>query len=87
MLPRNEQETLITYDGDQRSWYFYSDNPTHCRKRLPVVKPSRTEEEDGRLIVLEGEIIGNVSISKKRQLTEEQKQATAERLKMARMQK
>lgn len=87
MLLRNEQETLIAYDGDARSWHFYSDNPTHCKKWLSVVKPTRTEEEDGRLVVLEGEIIGNVSISKKRQLTEEQKQAMAERLQSTRVQK
>ena len=81
---REEQETILSYDCLLDEWHFYSNTPKHCRKWVAVVEVTKQVEEDGRLIEIEGTIQGNVIIQKKRVLTEGQRQATAERLRLAR---
>ncbi|MHB9781420.1 hypothetical protein ACXM1Q_001535 [Streptococcus sp. 10F2] len=86
-----EQETILVYDKGLKTWHFYTDNPVHARKWEAVIvpredMPSRKvyHETTGDLIGLEGDILGNVSISKKRKLTEEQKNELARRMGRAR---
>lgn len=82
-----EQETILVYDKGLKTWHFYTDNPVHARKWEAVIVPSEDmpnrkvyHETTGDLIGLEGDILGNVSISKKRKLTEEQKNELARRM-------
>lgn len=85
--PRDEQETVITFDNLQNKWHLYTDVPKHIRKWQPLLKDCKVTEENGEILAVEGFIEGNVSISKKRVMTDEQRQAAAERLKQARTQK
>lgn len=81
VTPRNEAETIISYDPVSKQWHYYSDVPAHNRKWQHVVEPERmTVEDNGTISLLEGTITGTVSVSKKRVLTDEQRQAMAERL-------
>lgn len=79
---RDEQETIISYDNELKEWHFYSDYPPHCRKWKHLVTATRKlVEDDGRIILLEGAVNGNVILQKKfkRELTEEQRLAAANR--------
>lgn len=81
VTPRNEAETIISYDPVTKQWHYYSDVPAHNRKWQHVIDPERITVEDNCTIsLLEGTVTGSVSISKKRQMTEEQRQAAVERL-------
>jgi tellurite resistance-related uncharacterized protein len=81
-IPGDEQETIISYDKATDQWHYYSDVPKHNRKWDALVKSARRElDEYGQIAVLEGEVIGNVTLSKKRKFTEEQKQVMAQRAK------
>lgn len=81
VTPRNEAETIISYDSVTKQWHYYSDVPAHNRKWQHVIDPERiTVEGNGTISLLEGSVTGSVSISKKRQMTEDQRQAAAERL-------
>lgn len=85
VAPYTEQETIITYDAEQKAWYIYTDVPPHARKYESLIDRSkyfRKGYNDKKAIVmLEGTLKEcNVTISKKRKLTEEQKKALAERL-------
>lgn len=81
VTPRNEAETIISYDPVTKQWHYYSDVPAHNRKWQHVIDPERiTVEDNGTISLLEGTVTGSVSISKKRQMTEEQRQAAVERL-------
>ncbi|MDT2783133.1 hypothetical protein P7G87_00330 [Enterococcus asini] len=81
VTPRNEAETIISYDPVTKQWHYYSDVPAHNRKWQHVIEPERiTVEDNGTISLLEGTVTGSVTISKKRQMTEEQRQAAVERL-------
>jgi len=81
VTPRHEQESIISYDPVTKQWHYYSDVPAHNRKWQHVIDPERiTVEDNGTISLLEGTVTGSVSISKKRQMTEEQRQAAVERL-------
>ena len=81
VTPRNEAETILSYDPVTKQWHYYSDVPAHNRKWQHVIDPERiTVEDNGTISLLEGTVTGSVSISKKRQMTEEQRQAAVERL-------
>lgn len=82
-LPRNEQETIFTYNIED-GWYISTDVGKHIRKYLPLVLNPITREENGEIIYLEGKINGNVSARAKKVMSEEQRQAAAERLRNAR---
>lgn len=86
VTPYAEQETIITYDAEQKAWYIYTDVPPHARKWESMIDRSKPFKKGynvngGALVMLEGHLKEcNVTISKKRKLTEEQKKALAERL-------
>jgi hypothetical protein len=81
IAPNDEQETIISYDKETDSWHYYSNCPKHNHKWDALVKPSRREMCGDRIAILEGEVIGNVIVSKKRKITDAQRQAMAERAK------
>lgn len=81
VTPRHEQETIISFDPVTKQWHYYSDVPAHNKKWQHVIDPERiTVEYTGAISLLEGTITGNVTVSKKRTLTAEQKAIAAERL-------
>lgn len=82
-LPRNEQETIFTYNIED-GWHISTDVGKHIRKYLPLVLSPITREENGEIIYLEGKINGNVSARAKKVMSEEQRQAAADRLRKAR---
>jgi hypothetical protein len=87
-IPRDEQETIISYDNETKQWHYYSDVPKHNHKWDVLVKPTRRElDEYGKIAILEGEIIGNVFVNKKRvsHLTPEQRQQASERMRQAKI--
>lgn len=74
--PREERETIISYDRQTETWHIYTDEPKHARKyEKYVAHPQRKGYNSaGQLIMLEGDVDkGTVSISKKVRLTEKQK--------------
>lgn len=85
VTPRNEQEAILSYDSESREWHYYSDVPTLNRKWHDKIDPSRiTVEDNGTISELEGTVVGTVIISKKRVMTDGQRQEAAERLKQFR---
>jgi hypothetical protein len=83
--PRNEQETIISYDRELEEWHYYSDVPKHNRKYRDLVQnATMTIEENGDITRMEGTISGNVLIMKRRTMTDAQRKEAAARLKQAR---
>lgn len=82
MTPRNEQETIISYDRELDQWHYYSDVPKHNHKWADLVH-NRTQfvEKNGTIEVLEGTINGSVSIRKHTVMSEEIREKAAARLK------
>lgn len=86
--PREERETIISYDRQTETWHIYTDEPKHARKyEKYVTHPQRKGYNSaGQLIMLEGDIDkGTVSISKKVRLTEKQKEKQRQVLQKARI--
>lgn len=86
--PREERETIISYDRQTETWHIYTDEPKHARKyEKYVAHPQRKGYNSaGQLIMLEGDIDkGTVSISKKVRLTEKQKEKQRQVLRKARI--
>ena len=86
--PREERETIISYDRQTETWHIYTDEPKHARKyEKYVAHPQRKGYNSaGQLIMLEGDIDkGTVSISKKVRLTEKQKEKQRQVLQKARI--
>lgn len=86
--PREERETIISYDRQTETWHIYTDEPKHARKyEKYVAHPQRKGYNSaGQLIMLEGDIDkGTVSISKKVRLTEKQKEKQRQALQKARI--
>ena len=74
--PREERETIISYDRQTETWHIYTDEPKHARKyEKYVTHPQRKGyNSTGRLIMLEGDVdIGNVTFGKTSPLTMPQK--------------
>ena len=83
---REERETILTYEEEVDQWHIYSDVPKHARKYEKFIDESKRYRKgysvnSGQLVMVEGYIDGNVGISKKRKLTEKQRQKLAENLK------
>ena len=86
--PREERETIISYDRQTETWHIYTDEPKHARKyEKYVAHPQRKGYNSaGQLIMLEGDIDkGTVSISKKVRLTEKQTEKPRQVLQKARI--
>lgn len=89
VTPQSEQETIITYDAEQKAWYIYTDVPPHARKWESMIDQSKPFKKGynvngGALVMLEGCLKEcNVTISKKRkrEMTDEQRKAASERMK------
>lgn len=81
---REERETVLSWDAETKCWHIYTDEPKHARKYEKYIddsKPTRRGySESEKLVMLEGDLKGaNVTVSKKRVMTAEQKQRLAER--------
>lgn len=65
-LQRDEQETLYRYDPIDGVWYLYSTYPPHIKKINKQVENCKTtEDEEGKIIVIEGEVLpGKVRLYK-----------------------
>lgn len=86
--PRNEQETIISYDRELDEWHYYSDVPKHNHKWHDLVQnATMVTEENGDITRMEGTISGNVIIMKRRTMTDAQRKEAAARLKQARERK
>lgn len=85
VTPLIEQEAILTYDKQENEWHFYSDVPVLNRKWQHLVEADGiTVEPNGTISYLEGTVVGNVTIAKKRSLTEVQRKELAERLSASR---
>lgn len=83
---REEQEVILRYDRQLDEWYYYGDVPALNKKwRQHVIPEKEVVKANGTIALLEGKVIGNVTIAKKRVLSEEQKLKQVERLKQARI--
>lgn len=81
-IPRSEQETIISWDKEKRTWHFYSDDPVHIRKWGAAIQPERkTFYMDGSPKVLEGNINGSVSVRKHVEISNERRAEMSERAK------
>lgn len=84
---REERETILTYEEETNQWHIYTDVPKHARKYEKYVDESKSHRKgysvsSGQLVMIDGYVAdGNVGISKKRKLTEKQRQKLAENLK------
>lgn len=79
-VPREEQEVIISYERELDEWHYYGDVPPLNRKWRSHIEATReTIEENGKITLLEGKIIGNVIIKKK--MSDEQKKALSKRMK------
>lgn len=86
VTPRSEAETILSYDYELDQWHYYSDVPKHNRKwDKAVVSTRRVVEDNGTISLLEGIVDGNVSVRKRRELTDEQRQAVADRFRQHRI--
>ncbi|WP_323075182.1 hypothetical protein, partial [Limosilactobacillus reuteri] len=86
--PFEERETIISYERQTETWHIYTDEPKHARKyEKYVTHPQRKGySPSGQLIMLEGDIDkGTVSITKKWQLTDEQRKKHSKVLQKARI--
>lgn len=84
--PKAEAETIITYNAESEEWHIYTDYAPHARKYEDKVVPSeefggyKTYDEEGRLLGVSGHILGSVGVRGKVNMSEEQKQALADRM-------
>lgn len=83
-IPRNEQETVITWDKESKTWNFYTSDPVHMNKWKKHLVETIETEELGMVVTLEGKIKGSVSVRGESKMTDEQKAKTAERFKAIR---
>lgn len=85
-VPRSEQETIINYDRETDQWHVYTTVPKHARKyEDKTIAEGNIPEKiynagSDQLIGLNGVIDGTVSVQKKREMSEEQKEAARKRL-------
>jgi hypothetical protein len=85
---REEQETTLVFDNSKGQWSVYSTVPKHIRKLSKLCDLNVLETEDGRPIAVKGVLSEKqVSMKQERIMSDEQKQAAAERLARARNKK
>ena len=83
---KDERETILIYDELLDQWHVYTDVRKHVKKYEKYLDESKQYRKGystkGVLSMLDGCIKGgNVSINKKRTMTEEQRKQASERLK------
>lgn len=89
--PRNEQETVLVFDRENEEWTAYSTIPKHIRKLFSITEEDNIDvlekEDDGTIksvkVTLSEKQVRMVS-KVTRVMTDEQKEAAAERLRKAR---
>lgn len=85
-----ERETFFNYDDLEKRWHIFTEVPKHARKYEELIDTSKEFKkgfsETDSIVMLDGYLAEdcNVTARKKRQMTEEQKLAAAERLRAVR---
>lgn len=82
---RTEQETIIHYDVELDQWEIYSNYAPHIRKYRDKINPYREEfYADGTEATIDGVVEGSVSVRKKMNLSQEQRDKRAQRMRKGR---
>ena len=85
----NEQETAINYDNKTGKWHIYSTFEPHARKWEKALEPGARKEytKNGTLIMIDGDLRDDyyLTVTKRRKLTDEQRQMAAKRLAKAKL--
>lgn len=82
-VPRNERETVITFDVELDQWEVYTNHPPHIRRYRDKVIPKREEfYKDGSEAVLEGVIHGSVGVRGKRNISDAERERLAEQMRV-----
>lgn len=91
LLSRNDQEIVLSYDFEERRWWIFCNNPAKSRKWEELLdeisdQAMKGYRDNGELIMISGPLLEdvNVTVHKKRELSEEQRAAAAERLRNVR---
>lgn len=88
-VPREEQETIANYEYETDTWNIYTCVQKHITKLFKIFDESDCSKiwrnEDGRILAIEIEGASHEQVSfrnksKKKELTEEERKAIAERL-------
>ncbi|WLR44525.1 hypothetical protein LC087_19350 (plasmid) [Bacillus carboniphilus] len=79
---RKEQETVLVYETETDQWTVYSTVPKHIRKLEKITDITITEyDERNNPAAAKGTLTAKqVSMKKERVMSEEQRQAAAERM-------
>lgn len=81
-FPKAEQETILNFDVETGKWNLYTSYPPHIRKYRELVENPREVSDQTGVASLSGTLTSvNVSVRKKRVLTEEQRAELSERAK------
>lgn len=83
VVPRSEQETIVSYDVERKQWHIYTDYPKHVRKYAILL--GKIDKNDELPLVLDeyvdsDEFTASFSIRKKRELSAEERQAMSDRM-------
>lgn len=85
MYPNDEKETTCMYDYATGKWTVYTCVPSHITRLSKLAEPFWKEERDGRLIAGKWLLDAKqVKFGNPRKVSEEQRQAAAERLRKSR---
>ncbi|WP_310877138.1 hypothetical protein [Priestia megaterium] len=82
----DEQESVFVYSYKDKNWSVYSNVPKHIRRLMELADMEVLERDGDRPIAVKGTLSEkHIAIRKLREeMTEEQKQAAAERMRKAR---
>ena len=82
---REEQETTMVFCNETKLWSVYTTVPKHIRKLTKITDVLTLETEEGRPLAIKCTLTEKqVSMKAERNMSEEQREAAAERLKIAR---
>lgn len=80
-IPRTEQETILRYNVENKSWEFYSSYPKHIRRWYDrITVESEVVDENNRVVMVSGIVNCAVTLFKRKKLTAEQKEELLKRL-------
>lgn len=85
-IPRDEQETVLVFNNQNKEWDVYSCVPKHIRRIMELTEEVEVlDSESNRPIAIRGKLNEKqVSMRKQRKMSEEQRKKAAERLAKAR---
>ncbi|GKT04413.1 hypothetical protein ACRYI5_03350 [Furfurilactobacillus sp. WILCCON 0119] len=84
-LSSNEQETILSIDGEKKRWHIYTSRSLDFKKYSSVLENQKiTRYDDGQVMSIEGDLkeswyIPKPREHKKRELTDEQRAELVER--------